>query len=199
MAPQKGNSAAFVQASCLCRLESTLSFPDGITLDFPSNEAQKVEVEPWSKLLKATLNDTFNDIEHVFIAPRLKYLLVVLNERHSQNNLQSIKPNFDEMRKLHDGSQVVAVIVTTKGTMGTGYDFLSRFFDPWLGDLEDPVTGSAHTVLGPYWMGVLEKNEFNARQCSKRGGDMKVLVRQDRVFLTGSAVTVVRGNVNLHC
>lgn len=155
----------------------------------------KVESGYWSKLLKATLSDAYNDIESVLIAPKLKYLLVVLNDKRSQEDLKSIQPNYEEMLKAHDGSEVDGVIVTTKGA--DQYDFASRFFPPWCGILEDPVTGSAHTILGPYWREVLGKNELYARQCSKRGGDIKIVVEQERVFLTGSAVTVVRGSVDL--
>ena len=68
---------------------------------------------------------------------------------------------------------------------------MSRFFAPGSGIDEDPVTGSAHTALGPYWAGILGKSEFTAFQASARGGVVKVRVQGDRVLLGGQAVTVM--------
>ncbi|HBU05907.1 MAG TPA: oxidoreductase, partial [Nitrospiraceae bacterium] len=68
--------------------------------------------------------------------------------------------------------------------------FVSRFFAPAYGIPEDPVTGSAHCCLGPYWKRKLNRNEFNAFQASERGGFLKVRVERNRVFISGKAVTV---------
>lgn len=168
---------------------------DGITLDFPKNEPKHVEAHTWERLLRATVGEAFSDVERILIAPISKDMLVVLNDKHSCNNLQFVSPDMERMIAEHDGSIVRGVIVTTKAK--SHYDFLSRYFAPWDGILEDPVTGSAHTVLGPYWSNVLGKKDLLARQCSKRGGDIKVVVGSERVFLTGSTVTVIRGTVNL--
>src|SRR6266446_78219 len=75
------------------------------------------------------------------------------------------------------------------------YDFVSRFFAPQVGINEDPVTGSAHCCLGPYWNKRLEKNEFVACQASARGGIIRVRVDGDRVYLGGQAVTVLRAEL----
>jgi predicted PhzF superfamily epimerase YddE/YHI9 len=72
------------------------------------------------------------------------------------------------------------------------YDFISRFFAPAFGVNEDPVTGSAHCCLGPYWAKKLGKEELTAFQASARGGVVKVRVGEDRVYLGGQAVTVMR-------
>jgi predicted PhzF superfamily epimerase YddE/YHI9 len=91
--------------------------------------------------------------------------------------------------------------VPTKGIILTArastpdYDFVSRFFAPRLGINEDPVTGSAHCMLGPFWRGRLGKDEFTAYQASARGGTLKVRVAGDRVYLTGRAVTICSGTV----
>jgi PhzF family phenazine biosynthesis protein len=86
------------------------------------------------------------------------------------------------------------IIVTARATT-QGYDFVSRFFGPRAGVPEDPVTGSAHCALGPYWRSRLEKDDFLAHQASARGGDVRVTVVGDRVRLGGQAVTVLRGEL----
>ncbi len=76
---------------------------------------------------------------------------------------------------------------------------MSRFFAPWLGVAEDPVTGSAHTVLAPYWAAQLGKQRLAARQCSKRGGELWVMVDEarGRVEVAGQAVIVLEGYLQL--
>jgi PhzF family phenazine biosynthesis protein len=86
------------------------------------------------------------------------------------------------------------VAVTARSDTGD-FDFISRFFAPWVGIDEDPVTGSAHCCLGPYWAGVLGKDELLAYQASPRGGVLKVRPDGDRVHLEGQAVTVLAGQL----
>ena len=88
------------------------------------------------------------------------------------------------------------VIVTSRAT-SPGYDFISRFFAPAVGVDEDPVTGSAHCTLGPFWGRILGKHEFLAYQASDRGGYLRVRVAGDRVHLSGKAVTVLRGELTV--
>jgi PhzF family phenazine biosynthesis protein len=82
---------------------------------------------------------------------------------------------------------------------GECHEFLSRFFAPWAGIAEDPVTGSAHSPLGTYWAGRLGRRQLRARQCSPRGGELLVTVRPDegRVTVAGQAVTVFKGHLFL--
>ncbi len=89
---------------------------------------------------------------------------------------------------------VRGVIVTSRAD-SAGYDFVSRFFAPGSGVPEDPVTGSAHCALGPYWQSRLGKSDFVAYQASPRGGVVRVRVAGDRVKLGGQAVTVLRGEL----
>ena len=86
------------------------------------------------------------------------------------------------------------VIVTARPS-STEFDFVSRFFAPAAGVDEDPVTGSAHCALGPYWAERLGKSEFTAYQASARGGVVRVRLSGDRVILGGQAVTVMRGEL----
>jgi PhzF family phenazine biosynthesis protein len=78
---------------------------------------------------------------------------------------------------------------------GGGYDFISRFFAPAFGIDEDPVTGSAHCALGPYWGAKLGKDEIVGYQASPRGGTIAIKLRGDRVALVGRAVTILRGTI----
>lgn len=85
------------------------------------------------------------------------------------------------------------LIITARG--GGRFDFVSRFFAPGVGVDEDPVTGSAHCTLAGYWAERLGKSSMTARQASARGGSLGVRLEGDRVFLTGRAVTVIRGEL----
>ena len=89
------------------------------------------------------------------------------------------------------------VCVTAPGSPGTGIDFVSRFFAPRYGIPEDPVTGSAHCELAPYWAGRLGKTSFSAYQASPRGGHVLCEVRGERVLLSGSAVTFMVGEIEI--
>jgi predicted PhzF superfamily epimerase YddE/YHI9 len=86
-----------------------------------------------------------------------------------------------------------AVIVTAPGDPDSGVDFVSRFFAPAKGVAEDPVTGSAHCTLTPYWAARLGKSRLRARQLSRRGGELDCELRGERVLMTGKAVLVKRG------
>ena len=86
------------------------------------------------------------------------------------------------------------VIVTARTSSGEA-DFVSRFFAPALGVDEDPVTGSAHCVLAPFWAGRFGQDELTGYQASARGGVVRVRVAGDRVILGGQAVTVMQGEL----
>jgi predicted PhzF superfamily epimerase YddE/YHI9 len=103
--------------------------------------------------------------------------------------LRNISPRFSELLKL-DGR---GVIVTARGE--GGYDFVSRFFCPRIGVNEDPVTGSAHCALAPYWAAKLRKEAMRGFQASPRGGVVEVVLGKDFVTLGGRAVVSLRGEV----
>jgi predicted PhzF superfamily epimerase YddE/YHI9 len=86
-----------------------------------------------------------------------------------------------------------ALIVTSVADPGQGYDFISRVFAPDLGIPEDPVTGSAHTVLAPFWSDRLGRTSLVGLQASARSGEVGVEIRDDRVTVRGRAVTVLDG------
>jgi PhzF family phenazine biosynthesis protein len=114
-----------------------------------------------------------------------KYLVEVASEQE----VRKAKPDITRLSSVPCWS----VIVTAQGT--SGYDFVSRFFAPTAGVAEDPVTGSAHCALGPFWGARLGKSELQAFQASARGGKVTVRLVGDRVHLLGHAVSVLRGEL----
>lgn len=102
----------------------------------------------------------------------------------------ALEPSRD-LGRVDVGEGILGVAVTAPGSGDV--DFVSRFFAPWVGVDEDPVTGVAHTVLGPYWAGETGRTSFSARQLSRRGGEIGVQVEGERVRLTGRAAIVLRG------
>ncbi len=117
---------------------------------------------------------------------RFDYLL----ELDCEKTLRNLKPDFDRLASVEARGIIVTCLSTTPP-----YDFVSRFFAPQSGVNEDPVTGSAHCCLGPFWSKRLGRTELLAYQASPRGGVVRVRVGSDRVMLGGQAVTVLRGEL----
>ncbi len=101
-----------------------------------------------------------------------------------------MRPDFGKLGRV----EARGVIVTARGTE---VDFISRFFGPQVGIDEDPVTGSAHTSLAPYWAEKLGKTEMEAVQLSRRGGRLKVRLRGDRVDISGRARAYLEGRIEM--
>ena len=108
----------------------------------------------------------------------------------TEDEVKNLKPNLSRISKL----AARGVIATAKGN---SYDFVSRFFAPQLGIDEDPVTGSAHTLLAPYWSKQLQKKEMTAMQISARSGLLKCIVLGNRVALKGQAVLYLKGEISI--
>jgi len=112
--------------------------------------------------LKATVGDL--DIQDIRISETTKKLVLRLSDKYSRQDLEILKPDTQQMMKLENSGAIRGVIVTLRATNHENkekYDFYSRYFAPWNGIPEDPVTGSAHTVLAPYWSTILNQNQFN--------------------------------------
>lgn len=151
-----------------------------IGLDFPAIPQKKIEYPP-------ELIDAIGGAKPKYVGmTKWNYLI----ELESEDDIINLKPNFDIMLTLPGWG----TIITAKADM-KGYDFVSRFFAPEKGIQEDPVTGSAHCALGPYWKERLGKDSFIAYQASERGGTVGVKVAGDRVMLAGEAVTVISGEI----
>lgn len=114
-------------------------------------------------------------------------LMVLLQDEHA---VKSLKPDLIILKKM----EVRGVIFTAPGT---DVDFVSRFFAPSVGVPEDPVTGSAHTVLTPFWSKRLKKKNLKARQISERGGDLFCIQKENRVEIGGMAVTYLTGSISV--
>lgn len=112
----------------------------------------------------------------------------ILVELPSQSAIEALTPDF----RLLSTIKARGIIATAKGDK---VDFVSRFFAPQSGIDEDPVTGSAHTTLIPYWAEKLNKNQMNALQLSKRGGELRCELRNNRVLIGGNAVLYLKGEI----
>ncbi len=149
-------------------------------LDFPSDAPQLVES---NDLIRSCFDRAPVDV----LKGSADYLLVFNDEEYVRN----ASPNLDAIKKL----DAEGIIITAPGSNGT--DFVSRFFAPQLGIPEDPVTGSAHTVLVPYWAGRLDKKELSAMQVSRRGGILQCRYNGDRVEIGGKGVTYLQAEITL--
>ncbi|APZ93356.1 PhzF family phenazine biosynthesis protein [Fuerstiella marisgermanici] len=154
---------------------------DGLVeLDFPATPAQ--EADPPAELLDAL------GVRPSFVGSSKFDKLIVVE---SEEIVRSLKPDFGKL-----GQIACRGVIVTSTSGDPKFDFISRFFAPAAGVNEDPVTGSAHCCLGPYWSERLGKTEMTAFQASARGGVVRVRVAGDRVLLGGRAVTVVRGELD---
>jgi PhzF family phenazine biosynthesis protein len=155
---------------------------DRVTMDFPATPISEVDVP---QQLASALG------ARPSAAGQSKFdMLVVLD---SESTLRALEPDMAVLR----GMPMRGLIVTSAAD-DPGFDFVSRYFAPGVGVDEDPVTGSAHCCLGPFWSGRLGRDDMLAFQASSRGGVVAVKVVGDRVILGGQAVTVLDGHlVNL--
>jgi len=151
---------------------------DLLTMDFPSRPPLGIKADP---ALVPALGETPREI----LAAR-DYFVVY----ESENQVRALKPDMAKLATVEH----FAVIVTAPGR---DCDFVSRFFAPAQGVAEDPVTGSAHCSLIPYWSRRLGKNKLFARQISPRGGELWCEDQGDRVLIAGHAVEFLSGTITL--
>ena len=151
--------------------------PDGLTLDFPADEFHEVPVS-------TELTDCFDKKPIEAHKGRTDYMLVFANE----SDIADIEPQLESVAKL----KARGIIVTAKGEKA---DFVSRFFAPQSGVAEDPVTGSAHTTLAPYWAAKSGKTELSAMQLSARKGYLRCKVLGERVEISGQAKLYLKGEI----
>ena len=153
---------------------------DWIELDFPATPEHRSDPAPG-------LLESLGVSKPVYVG-RNKFDYLV--EVGSESELGTLDPDHARLRTI----EVRGVIVTCRSATSE-YDFVSRFFAPGSGVDEDPVTGSAHCCLTPYWSARLGRTEMTAFQASRRGGVVRVRLEGDRVKLIGQAVTVLRGEL----
>ena len=180
----EGNPAKFMTESGELVCTKT---DGGIAMDFPSETPD--EVDPFPVAQAISVKPTW------FGANRMDWLFVL----ESEGQVRSLKPNFHEIAQLGKRGTIVTAQTDKAPETGdpTPADFVSRFFAPQSGIDEDPVTGSAHCALGPFWSARLGKRTVKGYQASSRGGYVTVENNGDRVSLSGGASTVVTGELNL--
>jgi PhzF family phenazine biosynthesis protein len=152
---------------------------DLLEMDFPARPAY-AQAPPigLNEALRVTPQEVLGSAED---------LLVVLD---SETTVKAVQPDFFALERV----ACRGIIITARGDRS---DFVSRFFAPRVGIPEDPVTGSAHCVLTPYWAGVLHKNDLHAFQVSKRGGELFCKHAGERVKISGRAVLYMEGTITI--
>lgn len=152
---------------------------DSLVLDFPADEIQETETPQ-------TLIDVIGGEQPKITFKGVSDYMMVIE---SEAQLRALWPDFKLLKEV----EARGLIITAPGDK---VDFVSRCFYPAYGIDEDPVTGSAHTTLTPYWAMKLGKNELKARQLSDRGGELICRLKNDRVELVGNAVTYLTGQIS---
>lgn len=151
-----------------------------IELNFPIRHIHPVgEFEGISNALGAVPDETYQSEGN---------LLYVYED---EATVRKLAPDFSTLKHFDFHG-----VIVTSPAISIGFDFISRYFAPAIGINEDPVTGSAHCTLAPYWQERLHKDSMTAFQVSARGGTVKVRVSNERVYLSGQAVTVFTTSLN---
>jgi len=184
----------------------TMLLPLHPPLPVPENIKDNVQ-----RLASEALSGLHQPIE-LALAPGLKYLVVrIAGGREAVEELPM--PDGNAMMKMDNGDNVmrnsshktifnahlsiIIVIIVTSKEESPPYNFVSRVFAHWSGVPEDPVTGSAHSILASFWSERLHQKSFFARQCSKRGGELHLKLREDGCEVRGEAVIVLRGELDI--
>jgi PhzF family phenazine biosynthesis protein len=152
---------------------------DLLTLDFPADRAVRTEAP-------AGLVEAVGSMPAEIYKGRTDYMLVY----RTQKEIERLAPDFGRLAKI----PARGVIATAPGDR---VDFVSRFFGPQVGINEDPVTGSAHTTLTPYWAARRGRTELSALQLSKRGGALRCRLAGDRVEISGRARAYLQGEIEI--
>ena len=158
-----------------------------IEMIFPIYETEPLAAPPDLLIalgLTSVINSVYNEETNI-----------LLLEIEDSNILQKLSPNFVELVKSHDSINGVLVSARSKQV---AYDFESRYFWPWTGTNEDPVTGATHTFLAKYWSSRLNKTKMNSFQCSERTGSMVVeLIDEDKMTIKGEAHIILKGELRI--
>ncbi|XP_061882019.1 phenazine biosynthesis-like domain-containing protein isoform X1 [Entelurus aequoreus] len=171
---------------------------EDLVMDFPLNPPTKQAPDDFRHLIKVAVGD--HPVEDVYLNSTTKKLLLRLADTCDRSVLTGLTVNPAALLSSDASGRIKGLIVTMKGPSDSQprYDFYSRYFAPWNGIPEDPVTGSAHTVLGSYWSKELGKKKMLAFQCSSRGGELGLEVKDNgRINIAGKSVTVLQGTITL--
>ena len=175
-----------------------------LTIDFPLNESQPMDkTQSWIEaIVRFTIGLKLNQevVQEIeFSKVTQKLLLRLKDVSNPEETIRLVSPDFDKLMTIDTNDMVRGVIVTIRSDQ---VHFLSRYFTPWNGINEDPVTGAAHTVLAPYWkkqfemMGT-EVQELIGYQCSQRGGTVVCRIEGERVHLSGKTRPFLSGIIDV--
>ena len=152
---------------------------DAIVMSLPKDNPEKeVSLDKFIDAIGCNVKEAYKGVDD--------YLVIIENEE----TLQNLSPNIAKIAAMPSRG----VIVSAKGNE---VDFVSRVFGPNVGVDEDPVTGSAHALLAPYWASILGKKDLTAKQLSKRQGELSCSVKDTTVEITGHAVLYLRGTIKI--
>lgn len=158
----------------------------GIGIDLPLDVVEDIHMP--EGLTAALGIDSYEDVR---IGKNTRKLIIKVDKKGS---VLKLSPDFNLLNNLEMSGDIKGIAVTTSNI--NDYDFVSRYFNPWAGINEDPVTGSVHTVLAAYWGELLNKKEMKAYQASYRGGELNLMIKNDnRLEIIGNAVIVLKGEI----
>jgi len=155
-----------------------------VQLDFPLDDPDVIEAD--NRILKSLSQ---SNAEEILYSPKTKNLIVVYKDA---DTVISLKPDFNELFNLK--TDTITGIIVTSSVKGN-YDYICRYFAPWDGVNEDPVTGSAQTCLAPYWCRKMNKIKLKGFQASSRGGAFKIELAENRVLISGKAFIYLKGEI----
>ncbi|MBZ6476373.1 PhzF family phenazine biosynthesis protein [Streptomyces griseocarneus] len=179
-----GMATGTVRFAARCGVLTATAHEDGrITLDFPTSQLTPMTVPGLAEALGATPLQVLDTSEHI------GDLVVELADE------QAVRALAPDLAALARASRRGVIATAAAEDPSRGYDYVSRCFFPNVGIDEDPVTGSAHTALAPFWSARLGRDDLTGLQASARTGLVRTALRGDRTLLTGSAVTVIDGEL----
>jgi PhzF family phenazine biosynthesis protein len=157
------------------------ALPNGIVLDFPADSTRRTDAPTGLLAALGVADDT----------PVRRGRTDLLVALETEAEVRAVRPTFNLLRRV----DCRGVMVTAPADTDADYDVVSRFFAPAVGVNEDPVTGSSHTTLAPYWSARLGPDRLRYHQASPRGGDLEVALVGERVEIFGQAITTMRGEL----
>ncbi|CAD5124375.1 unnamed protein product [Dimorphilus gyrociliatus] len=167
-------------------------------INLPLNPPVEEDPSKYQTLLEAALPpDLLKTIHSTHFSSKTGKLLVRLADNIDSERLRNLKVDTVKVEGSDQTGQVSGLIITLLSS-GNPYDFISRYFAPWKGIPEDPVTGAAHTVLASYWSRELKTDRLKARQSSPRGGDLLLAIEPNgRLDVAGKAAIVLKGTIDV--
>jgi len=170
------------------RIEARHCADGQIAMDFPADTYDRIAIDP-TFLDFFGLHSAMDCIEGF----RTRKVALILE---ADVDLTALHPDYRAMR-AYAGHGSNGIGITKAAPAGADWDFETRYFNPWAGVDEDPVTGSVHTLLAPYWAARLGKPELRARQLSSRPGELGLRIKDARVEISGAARIVFSGHVEV--